>query len=139
MTHEYQGADDHAKIGTERNFGFVMAGFFALLSGFAWWNDGDRLIIWLVISAAFLIVALAAPSLLAPLNRLWFRFGMLLNAIVSPVIMGLLFFVTITPIGWLMRLLGARPLKLKFDRAAQSYWIHRDPPGPPPDSLKNQF
>ena len=139
MTHENTGAAHEAKIGSERSFGFVFVGFFALLSGLAWWNASRYLVYWLAVSASFLLVALAAPRLLAPLNWLWFRFGLLLNAIVSPVIMGLLFFLTITPIGWLMRLFGARPLHLKFDRAVQSYWIRRDPPGPPPASLKNQF
>lgn len=139
MTHENSGAAHDVKIGSERNFGFVFAVFFALLSGLAWWNASSYLVYWLAASASFLIVALAAPRLLGPLNRLWFRFGLLLNAIVSPVIMGMLFFLTITPIGWLMRLFGARPLNLKFDPAAETYWIRRDPPGPPPASLKNQF
>lgn len=127
------------KMGSERAFGFVFAGFFALLSGLAWWSASSYLLYWLAASASFLIVALVAPRLLGPLNRLWFKFGLLLNAIVSPVIMGMLFFLTITPIGWLMRLFGARPLNLKFDPAAETYWIRRDPPGPPPASLKNQF
>lgn len=139
MTHENIEAKHDVQMGSERMFGFVFAGFFALLSGLAWWSASSWLIYWLGISASFLIVALVAPRLLAPLNRLWFKFGILLHTIVSPVILGLLFFVTITPIGWLMRLSGARPLNLKFDSAAQSYWIPRDPPGPPPASLKNQF
>lgn len=139
MTHENMGAAHDVKLGSERAFGFVFAGFFALLSGLAWWNGSAMLVYWLAASSAFLMLALAAPGLLAPLNRLWFKFGLLLNAVVSPVIMGLLFFLTITPIGWMMRLFGARPLNLKFDRAADSYWIRRDPPGPPPASLKNQF
>lgn len=139
MTHENTHSTHDINIGSERAFGFVFAGFFALLSGLAWWNASSYLIYWLGASFLVLIVALVAPSILAPLNRLWFKFGMLLNAIVSPVVMGLLFYLTITPIGLLMRLFGARPLNLKFDRAAESYWIRRDPPGPPPDSLKNQF
>lgn len=139
MTHENIGAAHDIKMGSERAFGFVFAGFFALLSGLAWWNASSLLVYWLCAAALFLGVALAVPQALAPLNRLWFRFGLLLNAIVSPIIMGLLFFLTITPIGWLMRLFGARPLNLKFDSAAESYWIRRDPPGPPPASLKNQF
>ncbi len=139
MTHENVGAAHDVKIGSERSFGFVFAGFFALISGLAWWNASSLLIYWLAVSVSFLAVTLIAPRLLAPLNRLWFKFGMLLNAIVSPIIMGLLFYFTVTPTGWLMRLFGARPLNLKFDPAAQSYWIRRDPPGPPPASLKNQF
>jgi hypothetical protein len=138
MTHENLGAADHVKIGSERNFGFVMAGFFALLSALVWWKGG----VWyfyLLAAAAFLVAALATPGLLGPMNRLWFRFGMVLNAIISPLVLGLLFFLVITPVGWLMRLFRARPLHLTFERAEESYWIGRDPPGPPPDSLKNQF
>ncbi len=126
-------------MGSERAFGLVFGGLFALLSGLAWWNGGGLAIYWLGASVLVFIAALFAPRLLVPFNRVWFRFGLVLNAIVSPVFLGLLFYLTITPIGWLMRLSGARPLNLKFDRAAQSYWIARDPPGPPPASLKNQF
>jgi len=73
------------------------------------------------------------------LNKLWFHFGLLLHKIVSPLVMGLLFFVTVTPIGLLMRTLGKTPLKLEFDKDADSYWILRDPPGPAPDTMKRQF
>lgn len=139
MTRENSGATYEVKIGSERNFGFVMAGFFALLSLLSWWNGSPRLIYWFAVSALFLAVTLVVPNLLAPLNRIWFRFGLLLNAIVSPIVLGLMFFLIITPMGWVMRLFGARPLHLTFDRAAESYWIRRDPPGPPPASLKNQF
>jgi hypothetical protein len=62
-----------------------------------------------------------------------------LHAVMTPVLLGLMFFTTITPIGWLMRALGKRPLALGFDREAKSYWIHRTPPGPARDSLPNQF
>lgn len=139
MTHENIGNAHAVRMGSERNFGFVFSGFFALLAGLAWWNESAYLLYWLAASAAFLTVTFIAPRILSPLNRLWFRFGLLLNSIVSPLIMGLLFFLTVTPVGWLMRLFGARPLNLKFDPAAESYWIRRDPPGPPPASLKNQF
>lgn len=139
MTHENIGAAHDVKMGSERAFGLVFAGFFALIAGLAWWNGGSLLFYWLGASAIFLVLALVAPRILAPLNLLWFKFGLLLNAVISPIVMGALFFLTITPIGWLMRLFGARPLSLKFDPAAESYWIKRDPPGPPPASLKNQF
>jgi len=91
------------------------------------------------VAAGFALVALLAPRLLRPLNQAWFRFGMLLHRVVSPLVMGLLFFVTVTPIGLLMRLTGKDPLRLRFDPAADSYWIDREPPGPPPDSMRNQF
>ena len=139
MTHENSGAAHDVKMGSERAFGLVFVGFFALLAGLAWWNGSFYLPYWAGASAVFMLTALLAPAVLRPLNVLWFKFGLLLNALVSPIVLGALFFLTITPLGWLMRLFGARPLSLKFDRAAQSYWIRRDPPGPPPASLKNQF
>jgi hypothetical protein len=90
-------------------------------------------------SAVFLILALTCAAVLAPLNRLWFRVGLLLNRIINPLVMGLLFFACVVPIGLLLRLLGKDPLRLRFDPAAPSYWIVRTPPGPPPQNMKNQF
>ena len=90
-------------------------------------------------SAAFLAAALVWPGVLAPLNRLWTRFGLLLHRLVSPLVLGVMFFLVITPMGLVMRALGKDPLRLQRDRAARTYWIDRQPPGPAPDSLNNQF
>ncbi len=79
------------------------------------------------------------PSLLAPLNRVWTKFGLLLHKVVSPIVLGVMFYLVITPTGLLMRLFGKDPLRLKFDGTAKSYWIPREPPGPKPDSIKDQF
>jgi hypothetical protein len=96
--------------------------------------------VWaLGIAAAFFLAALLMPAVLAPLNRLWFKFGMLLHRVVSPLVMGMLFYVVVTPIGLLMRLFGKRPLNLEFETAETSYWILRQPPGPAPETIKNQF
>lgn len=132
-------ASDEPKPGAPRNFGLVFAGFFAivgllpLLGGNAarWWA--------LAIAAAFLAVALAAPAVLAPLNLIWFRFGLQLHRVMSPVVMALLFFLTVTPVGLLMRVAGKDPLRLKPDPQQPSYWIARDPAGPAGGSLRNQF
>jgi hypothetical protein len=137
--HETLEARSEVAQGSERGFGVVFAvvfaiiGFWPLLSGagFRTWS--------LVIAAGFLAAAFVAPRLLAPLNRLWFRFGMLLGHIVSPVVMAIIFYLTVLPTGLAMRLLGKDLLRLRFDPEAESYWIHRDPPGPAPDSLKQQF
>jgi hypothetical protein len=111
-----------------------MAAFFvivAVLSGWAgssnWWR------LWLPLSAAFAALAWLRPALLGPLNYVWFRFGLLLHKVVSPVIMGLIFFGAILPIGTLMRLCGHRPLAPRFDRDASTYWVERPrtaQPGP---------
>lgn len=95
--------------------------------------------LFVAISVVFLFFALAFPKALAPLNWVWTRFGLLLHKLVSPLILGLLFFVVFTPVGVIMRLFGADPLRLRSDAKAQSYWIDRAPPGPAPDSLKDQF
>jgi hypothetical protein len=124
-----------------RSFGFVMAAFFALvalfpllhglLSSIRWWA--------LVVAAAFLALALLWTAPLRPLNRAWLKLGLLLSKIVSPIVMMVLFYATVTPIGVLMRLSGKDPLRLRRDATATSYWIPREPPGPAPDSMKQQF
>lgn len=125
--------------GSERGFAivftvvFVLVGLWPLLSG------GPVRAWALLIAAAFLLAGFAAPGILAPLNRLWFRFGMALGRIVSPIVMGILFFGTVMPTGLLMRLFRKDLLRLRFDPAAESYWIRRDPPGPSAESLKQQF
>ncbi|MBS0222617.1 MAG: hypothetical protein JSR91_17960 [Proteobacteria bacterium] len=137
--HEDYSRDDHVKAGSDRGFGFVFAGFFALVSGLSWWR-GHVGWHWTVpLAVIFLVVALVHPRILNPLNRLWLKFGLLLYKIVNPIVLGLLFFITIMPIGVAMRAFGKDFLRLKLDRSARSYWIERSPPGPPPQSMRNQF
>ncbi|WP_234016247.1 SxtJ family membrane protein [Magnetospirillum gryphiswaldense] len=126
-------------MGSERSFGIVFAVVFALIGLWPLKAGGDMRLWALGLAALFLVVAFVAPKLLKPLNLLWFKFGLLLHKIMTPLIMGLLFFLTVTPVGMLMRATGKDPMRLKRDPDAASYWIDRDPPGPPPDSMKNQF
>ena len=84
-------------------------------------------------------LAVFLPRVLRPLNLLWFKFGLLLHHIITPVVLGLMFYTVFTPIGLWMRLAGKRPLHLRFDPAARTYWMPRDPPGPAAESFKNQF
>ena len=124
---------------SNRSFGLVFTGFF-LIVGLLPLLYGHSLRIWaLALAGVFLVTALAAPSLLAPLNRLWTKLGLLLHRIVSPIALGILFFGVVTPTGLLMRLLGHDPLRLRLDKTATTYWIVRNPPGPAPESLINQF
>jgi len=88
---------------------------------------------------AFGIATIVRPALLAPLNRAWLRFGLLLHKVVSPLVMGVFFFFIFTPMGLLRHGFGNNFLRLKRDPQVASYWILRQPPGPAPDSLKNQF
>jgi Saxitoxin biosynthesis operon protein SxtJ len=125
--------------GTDRAFGIVFAVVLALVAAFVWWRS-RQLPSWAVaLSAIFLFVALVRPSLLAPLNALWHRFGLLLHRITSPIVLGLMYGVAIVPVGLIMRLRGHDPLHRRFDPSRTSYWIERNPPGPPPASMTNQF
>jgi hypothetical protein len=126
---------------SDRSFGLVMAAFFAILAvipllqrslvSVRWWALG--------VAAVFLALALLWAAALRPLNRLWLRLGLLISKIVSPVVLTVLFYATVTPVGLLMRAVGKDPLRLRRNAAAASYWIPRVPPGPAPDSMKHQF
>ncbi|MCH9851981.1 MAG: hypothetical protein K0U45_00585 [Alphaproteobacteria bacterium] len=98
-------------------------------------------LLFLILSAVFLLSALCLPIILKPFNILWFKLGLLLGKIVSPIILGIMFFGLITPIALFLRIKGRDELKLKFHRyqQKQSYWLNRDAGGPPPDSFNNQF
>lgn len=125
------------KVGSERNFGLVFAVVFALVG---LWPilGGNGMRIWaLAVAAVFVLLAFVRPSVLRPLNLAWFRFGLLLGRIVSPVVMALIFFVAVTPTALIMRMFGKDVLRLRFDREAESYWIGRD--DDPATSMKNQF
>lgn len=131
--------DEPVRGSSDRSFGFVFTILF-LVIGFAPLLHGRPVRLWSVaLAAAFLVVSLARPMLLAPLNRLWTRFGLLLHRIVNPIVMGAIFYLAITPFGVAMRLIGKDPLRHGFDRNATSYWIDRTPPGPVPQSMSNQF
>ena len=96
--------------------------------------------LWMLGAAGILaLVALTAPNILQPFNIAWFRFGLMLHKIISPIILGLLFFVTVTPIALILRALDKDLLNLRLDPKAKSYWIHRHPPGPETKSMSNQF
>ena len=126
-------------VGSERSFGIVFACVFALI-GLVPLLLGHGFRIWaLVIAAAFLAAAYLAPRLLTPLNRLWFKFGLLLHHIVNPIVMALIFFGAVLPTAIMVRLFGKDLLRLKRDASAKSYWIERTPPGPEPESMTRQF
>jgi len=137
-THE-RLVDEVVTGSSNRAFGFTFAIVFTIL---ALWPlvRGRSMRGWaLMVAAVFFLAALALPRVLAPLSRLWLRFGLVLHACISPIIMGLVFFTTVTPIGLVRRLLGQDPLQLRFTRDAVTYWIERHPPGPPPDTMPRQF
>lgn len=137
--HEDFKHDDDVKMGSERGFGLVFAVVFAIIGAWPLLDSVEPRWWAFAIAALFVIAAYIAPALLRPLNVLWFKFGLLLYKVVNPIVMGLLYYVTVVPIGLLMRAVGKDPLNRAFQPDAKSYWIVRDPPGPEPESMKNQF
>ncbi len=139
MAHENLEREHTVEGSSDRSFGIVFAVVFLIIGcwplvsggGLRWWSMG--------IAAAFALIAAVAPAVLATPNRLWLKFGLLLGKIVSPIALGILFYLILAPVGFLVRLSGKDPLRLKLDPKAGSYWIDRKPPGPPPDSMTNQF
>lgn len=138
-SHESFVRDNEVRGSSDRQFGLVFAAVFTIVA--AWPLPQGRPVRWwsLLLAAAFLALALVAPRVLAPLNRIWLRIGLLLHACVSPAVLALVFFSTLTPIGLLLRLFGKDPLRLRFDPAAPTYWIERRPPGPAGHSMPRQF
>ena len=125
--------------GSDRSFGIVFAVVFAIVGVWPLWDGGSPATWAFGTGAVFLILALGRPGTLAPLNRLWHLVGLGLSKVVNPVVMGFLFFVTITPMALIMRLMGKDPLRLRFDSEAESYWIERTPRGPDPETMNRQF
>ena len=137
-SHETFRALERSAGPSNRSFGFTFAGVFGVLCALASWRRG-AVDLWLLgAAAAFLVVTLAAPGALGPLNRIWSAFGRVLHAVVSPIILAILFYGAITPIGLLSRLFGHDPLRRRIDPAAKTYWIER-PPQTRKTSMKNQF
>ena len=163
MAHETFSRDESPQGSSDRAFGLVFFGFFLILAvlsyfsklpfylnpatveGCPFWSSHPEAakqawaLSFATVSLIFLLLALFIPIVLSPLNWVWTQFGLLLHRIVSPIVLGALFFLVFTPLGVMMRLFGGDPLRLRLDAEAKSYWIERTPPGPAPDSLKNQF
>lgn len=127
------------RIGSDRSFGMVFAVVFTVVALLPLWGGGPVRVWAVAVALAILAVALMRPTLLHSLNRLWFRFGLALSRVVSPVVMAVLFVTTIIPIGLIMRLRGADPLNKTFDAQAETYWIPVDPKARAETSMRNQF
>lgn len=139
MAHENFSRDEPVQDASNRSFGIVFAAVFAIV-GLWPLMAGSAPRLWaLGCAAAMLAIALIAPGWLAMPNRAWTRLGRLLGRILNPVVIAILFYVVIAPFGILMRLVRRDPLRLRFDRDAASYWIDREPAGPDPASMKDQF
>ena len=123
------------KISSNRSFGVVFFLFFFIISIFPLLKNEDIKIWAVIIAIIFLILGLLNSSILYPLNKIWFKFGILLGNVVSPIVMGIVFFAVVTPTSLLMKILGKNLLSLKKDNK-KSYWIEKSPIK---SKMKNQF
>ena len=139
QTHESWGKRGVAKRGSELSFGIVFAIVFTIVSLWPMIAGGSPRWWALAIAAGFAIAGLALPIALRWPNALWFRCGLLLNRVVNLVVLGLIYYFSVVPVGFAMRLAGKNPLSLGFEPKSPSYWIKRDPVGPAAETLKNQF
>jgi hypothetical protein len=139
QTHETVSSFRKVVIGSDRKFGTVFGSVLGVLGLWPLFHHRSPHW-WLIVLAGLLLAAaLLFPRSLSLLNRAWFRLGLVLNRIVSPFVMGGLFFGAVVPVAWYLRKSGKDLLSLKFDRDAATYWIERNPPGPAPGSLTKQF
>ena len=124
------------KASTEKSFGLTLSTVFAIISLYPLWF-GENIHIWAcIIAIIFFSLTILFPKALIVPNKLWFKLGLLLGAIISPIIMGMIFFLTVTPTGIVMRLLGKDTLNQKINKPIKSYWIKRKKTD---SSMKNQF
>ena len=126
---------DDLKISSNRSFGIVFFIVFILIAFYPLINQQEIRIWSVLISLLFLILGIINSKILTPLNKVWFKFGIFLGKIISPIVMGLIFFLVVTPIAFLMRMLKKDLLNLKFSKN-NSYWIEKTDPK---STMKNQF
>ena len=126
---------DNIKIGSNRSFGIVFCIVFFFIALYPL-TYGEEIRLWsLIISLFFLFLGLINSKILNPLNKLWFKFGIFLGKVISPIIMGIIYFFVVTPIGLIMRIFGKDVLNLKFSKN-KTYWIEKSGPK---SKMKNQF
>ena len=127
---------DKIKLGSNRSFGIVFFVVFLLIALYPLSKLGEIRVWSLIISLIFLFLGLLNSKILSPLNKIWFKFGIILGKIISPLVMGIIFFLVVTPIGLLMRLFKKDVLSLKFDKNNRTYWIEKNGPK---SKMENQF
>ena len=127
--------DDEIKLGSNRSFGIVFFIVFLLIALYPLISSGEIRMWSLIVSFTFLILGLINSKILNPLNKLWFKFGLFLGKVISPIIMGVIFFLVVTPIGLIMKTLRKDLLNLKYNKNT-TYWIEKSGPK---SKMKNQF
>ena len=125
------------KMGSNRSFGFVFFVVFMIIAFWSYRGEFNQIkTIPFYFSLIFLILGLMNSRLLTPLNKIWFKFGLVLGSFISPVIMGIIFFAVVTPIGLFMRIISKDLLRNKFNKNVKSYWINR---GKQSSKMNQQF
>lgn len=137
----HEPIQSHRKVilSSNRKFGIIFSLIFLFISIWPWLQLGKPVIVWLLIVAIiFALLALFAESSLGPLNRFWFRLGLMMHTFISPIIMAILFYCAVTPMAIILRI-GRKDLLRLHKTQTDTYWIKREPAGPLPGSMKNQF
>ena len=124
---------------SNRSFGWTFTGIFVVFGAYGLWKGGAAQSFLLALAAVTALVTVTRDSWLAPLNRAWMKLGELMGRVVSPIVLGVIFFGVFTPAGAIMRLVGRDAMCRRFDAAARSYWVKRDPPGPAETSFRDLF
>jgi hypothetical protein len=137
--HESLRSEEPPPGASDRSFGLVFGGLCGFAGSVALWHGRATAYWWLLAAAIFLAAATLLPGLLSPLNRLWMYLGRLLYVVVNPVILAVLFYGAVMPVGLLMRAFAKDPLRRRFDPEAASYWIDRSSHVDRTASMKNQF
>ena len=137
--HENLMREEDVAGSSDRTFGVTLAAIGVAVGALKLWRAYSSGWLWLAAATVPLLLALFWTTALAPFNRLWVRLNLVLYKVVNPIVMAALFFMTVVPIGLVMRVLGKDPLRLKSDPTVTSYWIIREPPGPAPETMKHQF
>ena len=129
-----------SNLPANRTFGLLFIGVFAVLATYGLWRDWSTELIqtFFIISGVLVVITLLAPKLLTPFNKAWYQLGLLMGRVVSPIVLGVIFFIVITPVAIITKLAGRDALKLRKQNV-DSHWIDRKPPGPEPESFKEQF
>lgn len=124
---------------SNRSFGWTFTGLFVIAGIYGLWHGRGGLPWLLALAVLTAVVTLTRERWLTPLNRGWMAFGELLGRIVSPIVLGVIFFAVFTPVGVVMRFFGRDAMYRRFDAAAKTYWVKRDPPGPADGSYRNMY
>ena len=137
--HENLDKEEEVKVSSDRSFGIVFTLVFLTVGAWVVSSGQSKGWLFFVSAALFLVVTIARPSILGPLNQAWAKFGLLLGQVFNPILLGVVFFLVVTPIAVVLRLLGKDSLHLKSKPDLKTYWIDRSPAGPKFGSMTKQF